>query len=91
MESLLVIEDDLGIQKQLKWCFTDYEVVTAGDRKSAITALRRHEPKVITLDLAYRLMKLMHQKAWQPYKKYFLFALRLRLSLLQGMMIKQMH
>lgn len=51
MESLLVIEDDLGIQKQLKWCFTDYEVVTAGDRKSAITALRRHEPKVITLDL----------------------------------------
>lgn len=33
MESLLVIEDDLGIQKQLKWCFTDYNVVTAGDRK----------------------------------------------------------
>ncbi|MGF1692193.1 PEP-CTERM-box response regulator transcription factor [Photobacterium kagoshimensis] len=51
MESLLVIEDDLGIQKQLKWCFTDYNVVTAGDKKSAIAALRRHEPKVITLDL----------------------------------------
>ncbi|MBW8191653.1 PEP-CTERM-box response regulator transcription factor [Neiella marina] len=51
METLLVIEDDLGIQKQLKWTFTDHEVITAGDRESAIAALRRYEPKVVTLDL----------------------------------------
>ncbi|WP_375750145.1 PEP-CTERM-box response regulator transcription factor [Vibrio sp. HN007] len=51
MESLLIIEDDLGIQKQLKWTFTDYNVVLAGDRTSAITALRRYSPKVVTLDL----------------------------------------
>ncbi|MGB7996278.1 MAG: PEP-CTERM-box response regulator transcription factor [Photobacterium halotolerans] len=51
MDTLLVIEDDPGIQKQLKWCFPQYEVVMAADRKSAITALRRYEPKVITLDL----------------------------------------
>ncbi|WP_413284622.1 PEP-CTERM-box response regulator transcription factor [Vibrio sp. MA40-2] len=51
METLLVIEDDLGIQKQLKWTFSDYNFVAATDRVSAIAALRRHEPRVITLDL----------------------------------------
>ena len=51
MEKLLIVDDDLGIQKQLKWSFTDYEVVLAADRESAITAVRRHEPKVVTLDL----------------------------------------
>jgi len=50
-ETLLVIEDDIGIQKQLKWTFADYNVVQAHDCNSAINALRRHEPKVITLDL----------------------------------------
>ena len=51
METLLVIEDDPGIQKQLKWTFADNEVVIADDRTSGIAALRRHEPKVVTLDL----------------------------------------
>ncbi|MCE0493285.1 PEP-CTERM-box response regulator transcription factor [Vibrio salinus] len=51
METLLIIEDDPGIQKQLKWTFSDYHVVQAYDRTEAINALRRHEPKVITLDL----------------------------------------
>ena len=48
---LLAVEDDAGIQKQLKWCFEDYEVIIAGDRESAIKELRRYEPKVVTLDL----------------------------------------
>lgn len=48
---VLAVEDDAGIQKQLKWCFDDYQVVIAGDRESAIKELRRHEPKVVTLDL----------------------------------------
>jgi len=51
MEKLLIIDDDKGIQKQLKWCLSDYDVVLADDRESAIAAVRRHEPKVITLDL----------------------------------------
>jgi two-component system, NtrC family, response regulator len=50
-QKLLVIEDDSGLQKQLKWGFADYDVVIAGDRSEAITALRRHMPKVVTLDL----------------------------------------
>jgi two-component system, NtrC family, response regulator len=48
---LLVVEDDEGLQRQLKWAYDGYEVVCAGDRASAIEALRAHEPAVVTLDL----------------------------------------
>ena len=48
---LLVIEDDPGLRKQMRWSFDAYEVVLADDRDSAIAALRRVEPAVITLDL----------------------------------------
>jgi two-component system NtrC family response regulator len=48
---LLIVEDDPGLLKQLKWCFEDYDVFTAGDRKSAIAELRRHEPTVVLQDL----------------------------------------
>lgn len=48
---LLLVEDDLGLQKQLKWSFDDLEVVIAGDREAALAAVRRYEPPVVTLDL----------------------------------------
>ena len=48
---LLVIEDDEGLQAQLKWAYEDFEVVIAGDRDSAIAALRSEAPAVVTLDL----------------------------------------
>jgi two-component system NtrC family response regulator len=48
---LLVVEDDVGLQRQLRWTYDDYEVIVAGDRASAIEALRVHEPCVVTLDL----------------------------------------
>jgi two-component system NtrC family response regulator len=48
---LLVIEDDEGLQAQLKWAYEDFEVVVAGDRDSAIAALRSEMPSVVTLDL----------------------------------------
>ncbi len=48
---LLIVEDDEGLQRQLKWAYDGYRVVVAGDRKSAIEALRLHEPSVVTLDL----------------------------------------
>lgn len=51
MEKLLIVEDDLGIQKQLKWGLPGYELLFAEDRQKAISQLRRHEPKVVTLDL----------------------------------------
>jgi two-component system NtrC family response regulator len=48
---LLIVEDDEGLQRQLKWAYEGYHVVCAGDRQSAIEALRAHEPAVVTLDL----------------------------------------
>ena len=48
---LLIVEDDEGLQRQLKWAYDGYRVVAAGDRGSAIEALRAHEPAVVTLDL----------------------------------------
>jgi two-component system NtrC family response regulator len=48
---LLIVEDDEGLQRQLKWAYDGYRVVVAGDRASAIEALRVHEPAVVTLDL----------------------------------------
>jgi two-component system NtrC family response regulator len=50
-KSLLIIEDDLGLQSQLKWSFDSYEVRTADDRESAIDIVKKHQPAVITLDL----------------------------------------
>jgi two-component system NtrC family response regulator len=48
---LLVVEDDPGLQAQLKWAYEDFDVTIAGDRASAIAALRAEEPAVVTLDL----------------------------------------
>src|SRR5438105_6173798 len=51
MKVLLVVEDDEGLQRQLKWAYEGYEVVCASDRAQAIEALRAREPAVVTLDL----------------------------------------
>ncbi|MEK6638262.1 MAG: PEP-CTERM-box response regulator transcription factor [Pseudomonadota bacterium] len=48
---LLIVEDDQGLQRQLRWAYDDYDVVVAGDRTSAIDALRAESPAVVTLDL----------------------------------------
>jgi two-component system, NtrC family, response regulator len=49
--TLLMIEDDLGLQKQMKWSFDRYSIVFAEDRETAISQIRRFEPAVVTLDL----------------------------------------
>ena len=51
MPKLLIVEDDLGLQKQLKWSYEDFEVYTASTREEALTILRAQEPDVVTLDL----------------------------------------
>ena len=50
-KTLLVVEDDEGLQRQLKWAYEGYEIVIAGDRRQAMEMLRLHEPDVVTLDL----------------------------------------
>ena len=48
---LLIVEDDPGLQKQLRWCFDEYEVHMAENRQAALVALRRFEPPVVLQDL----------------------------------------
>ena len=48
---LLIVEDDLALQKQIKWSLDRFESVTASDRETALVQLRRHNPAVVTMDL----------------------------------------
>jgi two-component system NtrC family response regulator len=48
---LLVVEDDKGLQSQMRWAFDDFEVTVSGDRTEAINQLRRIQPGVVLLDL----------------------------------------
>ena len=48
---LLIVEDDPGLQSQLKWSFESYEVLLAENREEALSQIRRFEPPVVTLDL----------------------------------------
>jgi two-component system NtrC family response regulator len=49
--TLLIVEDDPALQKQMRWAFDACETVAASDRESAIAQLRKHEPAVVTMDL----------------------------------------
>jgi two-component system, NtrC family, response regulator len=48
---LLIVEDDLALQKQIKWSLDSFESVTASDRETALVQFRRHQPAVVTMDL----------------------------------------
>lgn len=50
-QPLLIVEDDLALQKQLKWSLDRFESVVADDVASAILQFRRHTPAVVTMDL----------------------------------------
>ena len=49
--TLLIVEDDPALQKQMRWAFDGFETVVADDRESAIAQIRRYEPVVVTMDL----------------------------------------
>ena len=51
MRSLLIVEDDIALQKQIKWSLDQFDSVTANDRESALVQIRRHSPAVVTMDL----------------------------------------
>ena len=51
LPKLLIVEDDEGLARQLRWAYEAYEVIVAGDRQAAIDVLRAEEPAVVTLDL----------------------------------------
>lgn len=49
--TLLIVEDDLALQKQLRWSLDRFEAVTAADATSALLQFRKHQPGVVTMDL----------------------------------------
>lgn len=49
--TLLIVEDDEGLKSQLRWTFDDWDTQFASDRESAVAAVRRFAPPVLTLDL----------------------------------------
>ncbi len=52
LPKLLIIDDDENIRTQMKWALArDYAVVLAEDRASALEAVRKEHPAVVTLDL----------------------------------------
>jgi two-component system, NtrC family, response regulator len=52
MEKLVIVEDNQEIRSQLNWGLAkEYEVFVAGDRLEALSLIKKHAPKVITLDL----------------------------------------
>ena len=51
LKPLLVVEDNLSLQKQLKWAFSGFNVHLADSRASAISQLQEYRPQVVTLDL----------------------------------------
>ncbi len=48
---LLVVEDDPGLQKQIRWAFDDFEVLQARARSEALGLVRRERPAVVLQDL----------------------------------------
>jgi len=50
-KKILVVEDDPGLQKQMKWSFEDFDVIVAGSREEAIKAIKKYQPAVVTVDL----------------------------------------
>ena len=51
LPKLLIVEDDAGLQRQLRWAYEGYTILAATTRDEAITLLRAEEPPVVTLDL----------------------------------------
>lgn len=51
LPSLLIVEDDLALQRQIKWSLDRFDSITAHDRDSALLQQRKYKPAVITMDL----------------------------------------
>jgi two-component system NtrC family response regulator len=48
---LLIVEDDVALQTQMKWSLDAYDVALAANGDEALAHVRRIEPAVVTLDL----------------------------------------
>ncbi|HET9977943.1 MAG TPA: PEP-CTERM-box response regulator transcription factor [Burkholderiaceae bacterium] len=48
---VMIVEDDLALQKQIQWSLDRFESVAAADRESALALFRRNPAPVVTMDL----------------------------------------
>ena len=48
---LLIVDDDEGIRKQLRWALDEYRILEASDHSSALAAIRGRSIPVVILDL----------------------------------------
>ncbi len=48
---ILIVEDDPGLQRQLKWALDGFEVDCASTRTEAVAVARRFEPAIVLQDL----------------------------------------
>jgi two-component system NtrC family response regulator len=48
---ILFVDDDAGLQRQLRWSFPQYEVLVASNRASAMRVVQASQPPVVVLDL----------------------------------------
>ena len=52
--TILLVDDEEGIRKQLLWALRDeYQVLEAGDREEALRQLREHTVDLVLLDLRF--------------------------------------
>lgn len=71
LQPLLVVEDGLALQKQIKWSLDGYESVLANDRESAMAQLRRHGSPVVTMDLGLPRMRTRCPRASSCWNRYW--------------------
>ncbi|APZ42977.1 PEP-CTERM-box response regulator transcription factor [Acidihalobacter ferrooxydans] len=50
-QPLLIVEDDPGLTRQLRWSLEKYDPVFAADREEALKQVRQHQPSVVLQDL----------------------------------------
>src|ERR1700756_4573969 len=48
---LLIVDDDVGLLRQLRWAFADHKVHTASSRQEAVTFVRKEPVPVAIVDL----------------------------------------
>lgn len=48
---VLIVEDDLALQRQIRWSLDRFQSIAAADRESALQQFRRSRPPVVTMDL----------------------------------------
>jgi|GEM_PF-1894140 len=51
-QKLLIVEGNLGLQKQLKWSYEGFDVFCASNREEALALLREVEPDTKIMFLA---------------------------------------